>query len=141
MPRYRLLMILLLAPVSTLVGCATPKYTCGVPEGIGCRPLSEVHQMALDGSLKRQAVPDTRDAAKHNQDDEDPISTDAKRPPSTLSRRSMGLATVSPGAPLLIPPRTLRVWVAPWPDEGGTLHDETYLYLRLDNGHWVMEKP
>ena len=48
---------------------------------------------------------------------------------------------LSPNAPLLIPPQTMRVWVAPWPDEGGTLHDETYLYLRLDNGHWVMEQP
>ena len=124
-----------------LSGCATPKYACGAPDGIGCKPLSEVHRMALDGTLKSQAVPDNRNPAEQGQDDEDAITTDAQQPPSTLSRRSKGLATVTPGTPLLIPPRTMRVWVAPWPDEGGTLHDETYLYLRLDNGHWVMEKP
>ena len=36
-----------------LSGCATPKYACGVPDGIGCRPLSEVHQMALDGITQK----------------------------------------------------------------------------------------
>ncbi|MFQ5469741.1 MAG: type IV conjugative transfer system lipoprotein TraV [Gammaproteobacteria bacterium] len=124
-----------------LSGCATPKYACGVPDGIGCKPLSEVHRMAQDGSLKSQAAPDNRDLAEQGQDDEGSLGSNTQRPPSTLSRRSTGLATVTPGTPLLIPPRTMRVWVAPWPDEGGTLHDETYLYLRLDNGHWVMEKP
>ena len=124
-----------------LSGCATPKYACGVPDGIGCKPLSEVHRMAQDGSLKSQAAPDNRDPAEQDQDDEGSPDTDTQHPSSTLSRRSKELATVTPGTPLLIPPRTMRVWVAPWPDEGGTLHDETYLYLRLDNGHWVMEKP
>lgn len=124
-----------------LSGCATAKYACGVPDGIGCKPLSEVHRMAQDGLLKSQAVPDNRDPVAHDQDEDDFSGADAPQTPSSPSRRSAGLATVSPGAPLLIPPRTMRVWVAPWPDEDGTLHDETYLYLRLDNGHWVMEKP
>jgi len=128
-----------------LSGCATPKYACGVPDGIGCKPLSEVHRMAQDGSLKSQAVPDNRDAAEEDQDDEDSYGTsyDSEEEPtrSAPSRRSAGLATVTPGTPLFIPPRTMRVWIAPWPDEDSTLHDETYLYLRLDNGHWVMERP
>jgi conjugal transfer pilus assembly protein TraV len=124
-----------------LSGCATPKYACGVPDGIGCKPLSEVHRMAQDGSLKSQAVPDNRDTSEQDQDEEDFSNTEGEQTPSVPSRRSVGLATVTPGTPLFIPPRTMRVWVAPWPDEDGTLHDETYLYLRLDNGHWVMEKP
>jgi len=124
-----------------LSGCATPKYACGVPDGIGCKPLSEVHRMAQDGSLKSQAVPDNRDTSEQDQDEEDFNNTGGEQTPSVPSRRSTGLATVKPGTPLFIPPRTMRVWIAPWPDEDGTLHDETYLYLRLDNGHWVMEKP
>ena len=124
-----------------LSGCATANYACGVADGIGCKPLSEVHRMAQDGSLKTPAVPDNRDPVAHDQDEDDFNDADAPHTPSTPTRRSAGLATVTPGTPLLIPPRTLRVWVAPWPDEDGTLHDETYLYLRLDNGHWVMEQP
>ena len=124
-----------------LTGCATPKYSCGVPDGIGCRPLSEVHQMALDGTLKSQVVPDNRDSVELDQDEDDFDDADTQQPPAATTPRSAGLATVIPNAPLLIPPQTMRVWVAPWPDEGGTLHDETYLYLRLDSGHWVMEQP
>jgi len=128
-----------------LSGCATAKYACGVPDGIGCKPLSEVHRMAQEGSLKIQAAPDNRDLVEEDQVEEDSYDTsygsEEEPTPSAPSRRSSGLATVAPGTPLFIPPRTMRVWIAPWPDEEGTLHDETYLYLRLDNGHWVMEKP
>ena len=123
-----------------LSGCATPKYACGVPDGIGCKSLSEVHRMAQSGSLKTQAAPDNRDTAKHDQDEEDFTGIDEQQTPTAHSGRSAGLATVTPGTPLLVPPRTMRVWIAPWPDEDGTLHDETYLYLRLDNGRWVMEQ-
>ena len=124
-----------------LSGCATPKYACGVPDGIGCKPLSEVHRMAQDGSLNSQAVADNPYAAEHDQDEKDANGADAQQTPSAASRGSMGLATVTPGTPLLIQPRIMRIWVAPWADEDGTLHDETYLYLRLDNGRWVMEQP
>jgi len=153
MPRL-FLFSLVLSPL-LLVGCATPKYACGVPDGIGCKPLSEVHRMAKDGTLKMRSAPNYRD-------DED---TQSKKAPAaqadvlklaggtnrnTVSedgpeqiappRMIPNIVTVTPGAPVLIPPRTMRVWVSRWPDEDGTLHDETYLYLRLDNGRWLMEE-
>ena len=152
MPRHFLLPIVL-SPL-LLVGCATPKYACGVPDGIGCKPLSEVHRMAKDGTLKMRSAPNYRD------DEETPSkkapatqagvlklaggtnkSTISDTEPEQIapSRVTPNIVTVTPGAPILIPPRTLRVWVARWPDEDGTLHDETYLYLRLDNGRWLME--
>ena len=48
------------------------------------------------------------------------------------------VATVQPGDPVLTRPRVIRVWVARWEDRAGDLHDETYLYLRLDNGTWML---
>ncbi len=147
----RLLTALLFSPL-LLTGCATPKYACGVPDGIGCKPLSEVHRMAKDGTLKMRAAPNNRDGEE----------TPSKKPPSAqadLVKLAGGaeadadsspeqlappgtppdIVTVTPGTPILTPPRTLRVWVARWPDEDDTLHDETYLYLRLDNGRWLIE--
>ena len=59
MPRLFLLS-LLFSPI-VLVGCASPTYACGVPNGIGCKPLSEVHRMAKDGTLKKRAAPNHRD--------------------------------------------------------------------------------
>ena len=136
-----------------LSGCATPKYACGVPDGIGCKPLSEVHRMARDGTLKMNAAPNNReedpasekpaaraDILRLAEEAGSETSTDDEAEESVAPQRIVpDIVTVTPGAPILIPPRTMRVWVARWPDEDGTLHDETYLYLRLDNGRWLME--
>ena len=147
----RLLTALLFSPL-LLTGCATPKYACGVPGGIGCKPLSEVHRMARDGTLRMRAAPNNRDGeetpskrAPAAQADLVKLAggaeTDADSGPEQIAPPGTppDIVTVTPGTPILTPPRTLRVWVARWPDEDGTLHDETYLYLRLDNGRWLME--
>lgn len=139
----RLVLSLLLAPM-LLSGCATPKYACGVPDGIGCKPLSEVQQMAQNGTLKLREAPDhlnssTRD--KPRSDLEKLVNSKAVTKPTqaVIADKHGVVATVSPGMPILTPPRTLRVWVARWSDDEGALHDETYLYLRLDNGQWRLE--
>jgi len=154
MPLYRLLMTLQLIPVATLIGCATPKYACGVPDRIGCKPLSEVHRMAKDGTLKMKSAPNYRDGEERQSKKVSAVQADVLKLAGGANRNTVSEAepeqvaptriipnvvTVTPGAPILIPPRTMRVWVARWPDEDGTLHDETYLYLRLDNGRWLME--
>jgi len=133
-----------------LSGCATPKYACGVPDGIGCKSLSEVQRMAKDGTLKQRSAPNNRGeestVKKHTaRSDVEKLAAGTKPTPhsepdiAAPPRILPEVITVTPGAPILIPPRTLRVWVARWPDEDGTLHDETYLYLKLDNGRWAME--
>jgi len=135
-----------------LSGCATPKYACGVPDGIGCKSLSEVQRMAKDGTLKQRAAPNNRGeestAKKHTaRSDVEKLAAGTKPKTTPHSEADIDaptrivpeVITVTPSAPILIPPRTLRVWVARWPDEDGTLHDETYLYLKLDNGRWAME--
>ena len=135
-----------------LSGCASPKYACGVPDGIGCKPLSEVHRMARDGSLKMKSAPNNlgeesqpkkqtalSDVEKLAGNTKTKTVSDSEADLVAPPRVAPDVVTVTPGAPILIPPRTMRVWVARWPDEDGTLHDETYLYLRLDNGRWLME--
>ena len=144
---------LLLLPM-LIAGCATPKYACGVPDGIGCKPLSEVHRMAKDGTLKMRSAPNQRDDEESQPKKASAAQADvlklagganrstvpeAEPEQATQPRVTPNIVTVTPGAPVLIPPRTMRVWVSRWPDEGGTLHDETYLYLKLDNGRWLME--
>ena len=145
------LTLTLIIPV-LISGCASPKYACGVPDGIGCKPLSEVHRMAKDGTLKMRAAPNNRDEpeTKNSNRARSDVEKLAGRDNSNREKESSStevlpqqasteIVTVTPGAPILIPPNTMRVWVARWPDEDGTLHDETYLYLKLDNGRWWVE--
>ena len=104
----------------TLCACASgPKYACGVPDGIGCKPVRAVYQASLAG------VP----------------AIDAKTQPTAgappASKTALADAAV-PGDPLLSRPRQLRVWMARWEDADGDLIDESMLYLRLDRGAWVL---
>ena len=121
----------LLTPLilALLAGCASsPKYACGVPEGVGCKPVGEVYEASVTGTLARGRVtPDEEDEDGEHETAERPLAEPANTPV---------VATVQPGDPLLTRPRHIRVWINRWEDKAGDLHDETYLYLRLDNGTW-----
>lgn len=112
-----------------LAGCAgTHKYTCGVPEGLGCQPVGEVYAASVAGTLTHGNRP--------RQNKETPDKMGPSGPEPTSAADIPIIATIQPGDPLLTRPRHLRVWINRWEDAAGDLHDETYLYLRLDDGHW-----
>lgn len=108
----------------TLCACASsPKYACGVPDGIGCKPVRAVYQASVAG------VPAIK-VNTHPTADAPPASKDAaKGAPADAA---------APGDPLLSRPRHLRVWIARWEDADGDLMDASMLYLRLDRGAWVL---
>jgi conjugal transfer pilus assembly protein TraV len=35
----------------------------------------------------------------------------------------------------------MRVWVAPWIDDEGDLHQQGYLYMVVDQGQWAIGLP
>jgi conjugal transfer pilus assembly protein TraV len=115
-------------------GCATgPRYACSAPAGVGCKPVSEVYAASVAGEIA-DADPAPGDAGTDTKRVH--LDNPAASPPGDPGRPVV--ATVRPGSPILTPPKVLRVWIAPWEDENGDLHDETYLYLRLDEGQWVL---
>lgn len=103
------------------LGCTScARYACGVPEGGRCSPLSAVYQAILDGFAAAPALPERADAGP---------------------REDTAHHTPNPGAegePRLTRPRQLYVWIPPWIDAEGDLHGESYLYLRLDEGRWIL---
>lgn len=107
-----------------LGGCASgPKYACGVPSGIGCKPVRAVYQASLAGVPAITA--DTKRTA-------------AASPAPKGTAKAAPADTAGPGDPLLSRPRHLRVWIARWEDADGDLVDESNVYLRLDRGSWVI---
>lgn len=109
-----------------LSGCAgNPKYACGLPEGVGCKSVGEVYAASISGTLARGRL------TLNGEDQESAVEH-----PMTDSADAPVVATVQPGDPLLTRPQHIRVWINRWEDATGDLHDETYLYLRLDNGSW-----
>ena len=120
--------------VLTLAGCASgPKYACGTPEGVTCLPVSAVYASSSG------ATPALVDAASG---EEVPTEggTEAVANRSRAEAARPVVATVQPGEPILTAPRVLRLWIAPWEDAAGDLHDETFLYLRIDDGRWTLTR-
>jgi len=46
-----------------------------------------------------------------------------------------------PPVPIRSAPKILRVWIAPWIDQEGDLHQEGYVYLVVDHGTWALGLP
>ena len=36
-------------------------------------------------------------------------------------------------------PRVLRLWIAPWEDTDGDLHEEAFVHVVVDTGRWLIE--
>ena len=61
--------------------------------------------------------------------------------PQTAATEREGVMSqpVHTGTPIRSAPRILRVWFAPWEDADGDLHDQSYVYLPVDAGRWLIE--
>jgi len=115
--------------LALLAGCAgNPKYACGVPDGVGCKPVGEIYEASVTGTLNRGRL------SQNDEDEDGEIETSGH--PLVEAADTPVIVTVQPGDPLLTRPKHIRVWINRWEDQAGDLHDETYLYLRLDNGTW-----
>lgn len=103
---------------------ATSNYSCPAPPGVVCKPMSEVYR----STNQPRTVSAPADAV---------AESDAK----VAMRTSLPPATFLPGEtrPLRSQPKVLRIWVAPYEDSDGDLHEEHRMYLQVDAGRWMVE--
>lgn len=122
--------IALLLP-TVLVGCASTmtgldgesKFSCKAPDGVTCSSLSGVYANAVANNLP---------ALRKNGKSESADKVETKQSDIT------GRAPVS-GDPIRTQPKVLRVWIAPWEDTDGDLHDQSFIYVMTDPGRWKIE--
>ena len=122
--------VLLLLP--TLSACANmagldgkSEFACRAPDGVVCTSVSGVYANTLAGTLPTRPASET-----------DP-KPPAAEPRPYGARPPVGTAPAA-GTPLLSQPRVLRLWLAPWVDEDGDLHDQAYLYVMWHRGEWQL---
>ena len=96
------------------------KFSCKAPDGVTCSSLSGVYANA---GLRKDAKgdPTVRPAAKES-------------PDGTITGQ-----VASSGDPLRTQARVLRIWIAPWEDTEGDLHDQSYIYVVANAGRWAIE--
>lgn len=114
-----------------LAGCAgtltgiegESKFACKAPDGVTCSSLSGIYANAVANNL-----PALRKERKGEQ----------AATPESKDSEITGQAASS-GEPLRIQPTVLRIWIAPWEDTDGDLHDQSYLYVVANAGRWAIE--
>ena len=103
---------------SAIWGLGSSDYSCPAPKGDACRGVSSVYD---DGAASAASADEPSAAA--------PV---AAAPPKRAIPQS--------GAPLLHAPRLIRLWVAPFEDENGDLHDQQFVYVVIDFGEWNLPR-
>lgn len=112
---------------STLSGVGgADGYACKAPEGAMCTSVSGVYANTVQG-MQKSAKP-----------------AEKKSPPSAPT--IYGATSIAPGRPAPVSntsirsnPRVLRLWIAPWEDADGDLHEEALVHVVVDTGRWLIE--
>jgi conjugal transfer pilus assembly protein TraV len=145
----------------------TPTYACKAPAGAQCTSVSGVYANAgqgarqLLGSDAPRAVgsgalgASAADATSHGPVVRSGAGAPAPKasPAETrpASAPASGATTVAPTAPsgavpaqstaaLRTAPRVLRLWIAPWEDSDGDLHEASTVHVLIDHGRWLIER-
>jgi conjugal transfer pilus assembly protein TraV len=121
-------LVLLALAVSTIAGCkalsgvgGTDQYACKAPAGVLCTSVAGVYANSVQYNLPSQMA--------------------ATSPLPTGPLISSGSLAPSLGdvSAIRSKPRVLRLWVAPWEDTDGDLHEQSFLHVVVDTGRWLIE--
>lgn len=115
-------------------------FSCKAPPGVSCQSISGTYSNSVQGNLpfQQQAKNGGSDVAGKSDDDSKPRAAPPQQEKvAKLSPRNM--EAMSSGMPIRQPPLVLRVWVAPYEDESGDLHDQSHFYTMVHSGKWLIE--
>jgi conjugal transfer pilus assembly protein TraV len=118
--------LIILFSLFFLISCST-KYACKDKvniEGEKCDSITEVYEKKVIGSKD----PEKEKIKKEKR--EEVISEDVE-----VVRN----LSYEEGKPIRLPPRVIRIWIAPWEDSDGDLHQPSYIYSEISprRGRWL----
>lgn len=116
-------------------------YSCPLPKSGNCKPMSQVYEESVAADRGGDVAAATTAAQGDLLPVVDASPAAVPAPPRPALADTAGSAFTIPGlpAPLLTRPRVLRVYIAPWADNQGTLLEGRKAYLKLDDGRWRLE--
>jgi conjugal transfer pilus assembly protein TraV len=111
---------------STLSGLGgSEAYACRAPEGAMCTSVSGVYANSRQGLPLSPNPPPKKPTAPPASYGAIPAASAKTSATSSKSIRSN--------------PRVLRLWIAPWEDTDGDLHEEAFVHVVVDTGRWLIE--
>jgi len=153
-----------LAVVAALGGCSTQNlsgiggdttFKCKAPEGVQCQSVSGNYANARAGNLPSQrpqgdagqgasgagsSMSLVEAASRAGAASVTAMTATAAAPPrASATAFASRSAVAAPLGAIRSDPTVIRIWVAPWEDADGDLMDQTYVYLPIDSGRWLIE--
>lgn len=133
----RTVALLVGATATLLGGCASTmsglggegSYACKAPVGSQCTSVSGVYANSIHGQPPASALPKPA---------KEPTSTATAATVASASTAAPGLG--APPSALRSQPRVLRLWIAPWEDADGDLHEASVVHVLVDTGRWLIER-
>ncbi len=123
-----------------LAGCASPfgstEYKCKAPDGVPCMSVEEAYRRSTSGEFHGLVGDGANPSLVQEQAGE---GEDRPSAPSPAYRSEGVRPTPTSGTPIRSQPRVMRVWVAPWEDKEGDLHDQSYVWVTIDGGRWQID--
>lgn len=129
-----------LAGCSGLSGLGGSEFACKALEGIPCQSISGVHYNERAGNLPSQRPTRAADAPAQSEAGK-PTAPAAGAAPLRKPELQVTAARIGPGGfgALRSEPTVVRIWIAPWEDADGDLNDQTYVYMQVDSGRWLID--
>ena len=130
-------LFILLIGSGFLSGCAgslsgyggSSTFKCAAPEGVSCNSVSGNYANSVAGNslyTVRGSKNIQADSSSPSRSYTDPYNPNARFTPSS-------------GMPVRTQSEVMRVWIAPWQDNDGDLVDQSYTYVTLNEGRWLIE--
>lgn len=118
-----------------LCGCGG-KFECkGTMGGVHCETLSSVYEREVEGTNKQVVANPKEKKSKKGKEE-------VQLPTHDESVDAIRALNYNDSKPLRIPPKVIRIWVAPWEDADGDAQQPGYIYSEITDkrGRWVFNE-
>jgi conjugal transfer pilus assembly protein TraV len=130
-----IVLVAMTAGCSSLSGLdASDSFVCPKQGGVLCENMTSIYERSKAGTLPAQVQSDKKPNPSTT-----PTSTPSKTSDSATGSSVVLSKPLYSGTPIRSAPKVLRVWIAPWEDTDGDLHDQSYVYLTIDQGRWLID--
>ncbi len=133
--------LIFFALFATACAGGSSRYGCPAASGHSCKSVSEVYAETISGrrSGADPLSPGNGKSAREGVRKKF-LKGSAFRPGKNERSEAGTTQTAQPEKtmPVYVPPRTIRLWIAPWQDARGVFHSGKYVYLLSGRGRWTI---
>ncbi|MCK6431589.1 MAG: TraV family lipoprotein [Burkholderiaceae bacterium] len=111
--------------------------SCGLPDGVRCESVSATYDEALKQTLPAQRRRAGGLAGRTDAAEDAPGAEGVNA--STVRGDVAPRLVAASFQPLRSQSRVARVWIKSWEDADGDLHDQSYVYMPIEEGRWMVD--